>query len=68
VSYPREELSTAISRNAAYRKSIILAKPIFQPDKSLKNFTINPDKNKKIKLNLELPSIPVFIKGIKGES
>ena len=46
----------------------MLNSPIFQDETSLNSLTINPDKNRKIKLYFDMPSIPVLIKGNKGES
>jgi hypothetical protein len=60
--------STNISKIAIIGKSAIVDKPIFQPDSLFNNFIPNPVKNKRPKLQSEIPSIPVLIIGNKCDS
>ena len=57
-----------ISQIAANGNKIILINPIFQEGTSLNSLTINPEKIRKPKLYIDMPSIPVLINGNKGES
>ena len=62
-------VESKISSNIAnIGKSAIVAKPIFQPDNLLNSFTPKPLKNNRTKLQIEIPSIPVLIRGNNGES
>ena len=63
-----DDESTNISNIASIGKSAIVVKPIFQPDKLLNNFTPKPLKSNRPKLQNEIPSIPVLIRGNNGES
>lgn len=60
--------SKIISKITKIGKSAIVVKPIFQLDKLLNNFTALPLKSNRPTLQIEIPSIPVLIKGNKGES
>lgn len=63
-----EDESTNISKINIIGKSAIVVKPIFQPDSLLNNFTPKPLKSNRPKLQIEIPSIAVLIRGNNGES
>lgn len=63
-----DEESIIISNIAIIGKRAIVVKPIFQPGSLLNSFTPKPDKSNRPKLQNEIPSIPVLIRGNNGEA
>lgn len=63
-----DDESTNISKIAMIGRIAIVVKPIFQPDNLPNNFTPKPLKSNRQKLQIEIPSIPVLIRGNNGES
>ena len=63
-----DEESTIISDIAIIGKRVIIVKPIFQNDKVLNSFKPKPLNSNRPKLQNDIPSIPVLIRGNNGES